>query len=280
MFTVDEINCTETTEMTAASIAPPCMVLVSAGTFLMGSNEGSEAERPVREVYLEDFWMDETPVTNHQFLEFVRETNYRTDAERCGAAWGFQHGKYSLIKGLSWCAFATENRAEHPVVLVSWYDAAAFANWAGKELPTEAQWEKSARGGLIGQPYPWGEQSPDNTMCGFAGQPSEVPCTTEVKSFAPNGYGLYDMVGNVWQWCSEPYGPYGSPLSVVTSDYSEARTLRVRRGGAWNVIQPFRLRCSNRGALEERSAVPNVGFRCVLNLTTIRSADAHGLTVT
>lgn len=238
------------------------MVLIPRGPFLMGSDEGSEAERPIHEVWLESFYMDEALVTNLQFSEFVKEAGYETTAERAGGAWGWKAGQYCLVDELCWRTYATPDRGHHPVVLVSWYDAQAFADWAGKELPTEAQWEKAARGGLVAR-YPWGDDPPIN-QCNFAQPPTEHPGTSAVKSFSPNEYGLYDMVGNVWQWSADSYGPYEKSTNELDRDPSNS--LRVRRGGAWNVIQPFRLRCSNRGAMDARSAVPNVGFRCVTNL--------------
>lgn len=239
------------------------MVFIPAGAFEMGSENGGDFERPVHEVYLDDFWMDETPVTNQQFLEFIQETGYETEAERVGGAWGYRDGQYSLVAGLYWRNYAIGGREEHPVVLVSWNDAHAFAQWAGKRLPTEAEWEKAARGKLAGKLYPWGDQEPNGTQSNFAKPPLDIPPTTAVRQFPPNEYGLFDMVGNAWQWCSDWYGesyyrnsPPQNPKGAKTGLY------RVRRGGAWNVIQSFRLRCANRGAMKAESAVPNVGFRC------------------
>lgn len=239
------------------------MVLIPAGTFLMGNNEGSDFEKPVHEVYLADYWMDETLVTNQQFIEFIEETGYTTDAECTGAGWGYKDDQFSLVEGLSWKSYALPHRKDHPVVLVSWNDAVAFAQWAGKQLPTEAQWEKAARGGLVGKFYPWGDAPPNRTQCNFSRPPGEMPGTVSVKDFTANGYGLYTMVGNVWQWCADWFGSY-CYNGNDTPDVPNSGSHRVRRGGAWNVIQPFRLRCSNRGAMEANSAVPNVGFRCVL----------------
>ncbi len=250
-------------QKTAQNTANSGMVLIPAGVFLMGSEDGGEFEQPVHEVYLDDYWIDETPVTNEQFAAFVEDTGYVTEAERQGAAWGYKDGKFSKIPGLCWQTYAIPGREDHPVVLVTWNDAKAFAEWAGKRLPTEAEWEKAARGGLVGKLYPWGDEEPDGSQSNFAKPPAEIPPTTPVKQFPPNGYGLYDMVGNVWQLCQDWYGalyyaesPYKNPTGPQTGEY------RVRRGGAWNVIQPFRLRCANRGAIAPNYPVPNVGFRC------------------
>jgi formylglycine-generating enzyme required for sulfatase activity len=243
--------------------SPVGMVLIPAGSFLMGSEDGGEFERPVHEVYLDDFWMDETPVTNQQFAEFVQATGYETEAERAGGAWGYRDGHFSLIPNLSWKNYALPEREEHPVVLVSWNDAQAYVKWVGQRLPTEAEWEKAARGGLVGKLYPWGDEKPDGTQSNFAKSPSEIPPTTPVKQFSPNGYGLYDMVGNVWQWCADWYGEnYYRESPLKNPKGPEGGLHCVRRGGSWNVIQPFRLRTANRGAMDPYSFVPNVGFRC------------------
>ncbi len=239
------------------------MVLVPAGAFLMGSEAGGEFERPVHEVYLDAYWMDETLVTNCQFGEFVKATNHVTEAERAGAAWGYRAGRYRAIAGLSWRSYATPDRLEHPVLLVSWEDASAYARWAGKCLPTEAQWERGARAGREQQAYPWGSEEPDGTQCNFARQPAEIPPTTPVRAFPTNDFGLYDLVGNVWQWCENWYQPDAYSVDPSMSPVESAGTHRARRGGAWNVIQPFRLRTANRGALDPHATAPNVGFRCV-----------------
>jgi formylglycine-generating enzyme required for sulfatase activity/Fe-S cluster biogenesis protein NfuA len=229
----------------------------------MGSETGAEFERPIHEVSLDAYWLDETPVTNAAFSAFVDTTGYRTEAERAGAAWGYQAGRYGSLEGLSWRTFAPPDRSDHPVVLVSWDDAAAYAAWAGKNLPTEAQWERAARAGVEQQAYPWGEELVDGSQCNFAGEAHETPATTPVRRFPPNPSGLYDMVGNVWQWCADWYGTNTYTESARANPTGPAAgTHRVRRGGAWNVLQPFRLRTANRGALEPRRAAPNVGFRC------------------
>jgi formylglycine-generating enzyme required for sulfatase activity len=245
-------------------ISRAAMVLIPQGSFLMGSDGWGEFESPVHEVYLDDFWMDETPVTNAQFAQFAAETGYETGAERAGGAWGFGDSGYAFQGGLSWQSHALPERGDQPVVLVSWNDAQAYAQWAGKRLPTEAEWEKAAHGPGAAQLFPWGYQAPTGVQSNFARPPAHVPPTTPVRQFPANGYGLYDLVGNVWQWCADWYSngyyadspgtnPPGPPSGVT----------RVRRGGSWNVIQAFRLRCANRGAMPPSDCAPNVGFRCV-----------------
>lgn len=225
------------------------MQLIPNGTFLMGSVGWGEFEGPVREVFLGPFRMDDAPVTNQEFSAFTRQTGYRTTAEIKGFARGYEQGEIKEIRGLSWKTYFTEERADHPVVLVSWHDAAAFAQWAGKRLPMEAEWEKAARGGLEQKLYPWGDNPPDALRCNFGRQTVDMPPTTAIRSFAPNAYGLYDMAGNVWQWCSDWF--------------SETAATKVRRGASFNIMQAFRLRCANRGAFKPDDFAINIGFRCV-----------------
>jgi formylglycine-generating enzyme len=242
----------------------PGMVLIPAGPFRMGSEQGAEFETPIHEVFLDDFWIDQAPVTNQQFARFTADTRYVTDAERAGQAWGYRNGSFSMIRGLNWSTYSTADRALHPVLLVSWHDAAAYCAWAGKRLPTEAEWEKAALGGCNHRLYPWGDEIPNGDQSNFARSPAALPPTTPVMQFPPNAYGLYDMVGNVWQWCADWYGENAyAAASTRNPTGPENGSTRIRRGGSWNVIQPFRLRCANRGAALPSGAAPNIGFRCV-----------------
>lgn len=251
-------------EIAAASKASiEGMVLIPAGPFQMGSDGWGEFEKPIHKVVLDNYFIDETPVTNEMFELFVKETNYVTTAEERGGSWGYEQSEFKFVPGLNWRSYNTANRNDHPVVLTSWYDANAYAKWAGKRLPTEAEWEKAARGSLVQNLYPWGDTEPDGTQCNMAQKPSQIPPTTAVKSFAPNDFGVYDSVGNVWQWCSDFFsGDYYCDDEKVNPAGPEAGKFRVRRGGAWNVIQAFRLRCANRGAIAPETSVPNIGFRC------------------
>lgn len=238
------------------------LVPIPGGVFQMGSCNAGEFERPAHKVRILPFFMQSRAVTNLEFSRFVSATGYQTDAQRRRAAWGYSDGSYQEVEGLNWTAYAN-GRSNHPVVLVSWNDANAYALWSGQRLPTEAEWEFAARGGLSDATYPWGDEPPDGKRCNFGNTPDELPSTTEVGSFAPNAYGLFDMVGNVWQWCSDWYGPeFYSTSPYLSPRGPESGILKIRRGGAWNVIQPFRLRNANRGAVRPETTAPNIGFRC------------------
>jgi sulfatase modifying factor 1 len=239
------------------------MVFIHEGAFWMGSSSGSQAEAPGHLVELADFWLDQTPVTNRAYSDFIEGSGYRTEAELAGSAWGVHDGRYQNVAELSWRTYSTPGREEHPVVLVTWNDAVAYCGWAGARLPTEAEWEKAARGGLVSTKYPWGNELPDGAQSNFAAVASEFPGTTKTRNYPPNGLDLYDMVGNVWQWCSDWYAEsyYAESPSSNPTGPAIGET-RVRRGGSWNVIQPFRLRCANRGAMLPSQTATNMGFRC------------------
>ncbi len=230
--------------------APPApgMVWIPGGTFRMGSEKHYPEEGPVHPVAVDGFWMDQHTVTNEAFARFVDATGHVTFAEKQpraedypGALPGmlvpgslvFQKPAqrvdrtnmgnwWAYVPGADWRhpegpASSLEGRAQHPVVHVAYEDAKAYAAWAGKSLPTEAEWEFAARGGLDGAAYCWGDEStPDGQMMANSWQgefPWENLCTdgyegtAPVGSFPPNGYGLYDMAGNVWQWTMDWYYP-------------------------------------------------------------------------
>ncbi|MBN2107386.1 MAG: formylglycine-generating enzyme family protein [Deltaproteobacteria bacterium] len=210
------------------------LVFIQGGKFLMGSNDGDFDEQPPHEVTVESFYMDAHEVTNAQYKVFAEATS-----RPLPPFWQPEIDK-----------------PDEPVAGVSWDDAQAYAAWAGKRLPTEAEWEYAARGGMPGQKYFWGnEQGRRFANYGSFG-------IVQVKKFPPNPYGLYDMTGNVWEWCSDWYGTdfYAvSPAAQVTGPVDG--TLKVLRGGAW-YCGPDEVRSANRFYSSPDARSFNVGFRC------------------
>jgi formylglycine-generating enzyme len=240
------------------------MKFIPAGKFLMGSKGWGEFEEPIHEVFVDEFLIDETSVTNVEFSKFVQETNFKTSAENKGFAMGYKNGVMKEIAGLNWKSYFNNDRLNHPVVLVSWNDANEFAKWVGKRLPSEAEWEKAARGSLVQNLYPWGNEEPKNETCNWGKQTMDFPATTDVKTFLPNDFGLYDMAGNVWNWCNDWFGEtFYSSQNQENPTGAEEGITKVRRGASFNVIQTFRLRCANRGAYSPDNFAINIGFRCV-----------------
>ena len=279
---------------------------IPAGAFTMGDASGdglaADGELPLHTVELDAFEIDATPITNEQFARFVEATDYLTDAERTGASavfhllvdaptadiigpiagtpwwigvggadWRHPGGRASSLSGLE----------QHPVVHVSWADALAYCEWAGRRLPTEAEWERAARGGLESATYPWGDDpidGSDGTWRANVWQGS-FPAhntaadgwigTAPVRSFTPNGYGLWQAVGNVWEWCADRFDPryYGvsprkNPEGPTASDGAERRVLR---GGSYLCHPSYcnRYRNSARSSNTPDSTMGNAGFRTV-----------------
>jgi formylglycine-generating enzyme required for sulfatase activity len=219
-------------------------VCVPAGYFQMGSLCGSKAEAPRHERYVDQFYIQRTLVSNANFHDFVEDTLYETTAERAGVGLGFDG---VLTQGLSWRTYATQERLHHPVVLVSWHDAAAFALWAGLRLPTEAEWERAASLPTVRRCEPRAST--------WDGSPPTLALDRNLSDEPSH------MFGNVWQWCADWY----SEDAYLEATAPERGLLRCRRGGAWNVAQDFRLRPSNRGAYEPSGSATNIGFRCAAN---------------
>lgn len=286
------------------------MVFLAGGNFLMGSNSFYREERPVRSAQVGGFWIDIFPVTNADFRQFVDATGYITYSERPpnpamypdadpallvpgslvfkkpdrpislrdnlawweyrpGADWRHPQGPQSSLAG----------RDDHPVVHIAYEDALAYAAWCGKELPTEAEWEFAARGGLEGKAYPWGDAAnpegrflantwqgrfpyEDIAEDGYAG-------TSPVDAFPPNGYGLFDMVGNVWEWTASRYdtAPDPSQQSCCHSSTGNDSSTRMTVKGGSHLCAPnycLRYRPSARQGETVDSSTCHIGFRCVV----------------
>ena len=258
---------------------PEGMVLIPEGEFLMGSEQidAEDDEKPVHTVYIDAFYIDIHEVTIGEYKQFVQETGHR-----------------ALPPWVS-----TESPTnEHPVVGVSWHDAMAYARWARKRLPTEAEWEMAARGGLSGNKYPWGNDAPDGTQCNYAdkhvaglvenfeGGEEVITWADEdvddgyehnapIGNYSPNAYGLYDMAGNVWEWCIDEYdadfyanSPRENPISggeildIIYSSPNNITTARVSRGGSW-ADSASGIRVSHRNGSPSTNIYTNIGFRCV-----------------
>ena len=247
------------------------MRLIPAGEFEMGSNDGVSGEKPVHSVSLDAFYMDVYEVTNAQYATFLNAVGKHQDA---GLEWldiGDGDELIELVGGV----YRPKSRfADHPVIEVSWYGAAAYAQWAGKRLPTEAEWEKAARGGPVGKRYPWGDAiSHDDANYSGTGGRDKWSRTAPVGSFLPNGYGLYDMAGNVWEWCMDEYqsgfyasSPRSNPIaggliSFVNNNFTSVKTSRVLRGGSW-VDNPLNLRVASRDYYRPTNSLDGSGFRC------------------
>ena len=286
------------------------MTLIGGGTFSMGSERFYPEEAPVRRVEVPDFWIDERPVTAAEFRRFVRATRYVTVAERPldpddypdadpellvpgalvfrkttgpvplndvrnwweytpGASWRRPGGSGTTING----------HDHHPVVQVAYEDAEAYAAWVGKELPTEAEWEYAARGGLDGTDFAWGDEHfPDGRPMANTWQ-GEFPWqnlkadgfegTSPVGSFPPNGYGLYDMCGNVWEWTSDWFAQNGEPPSPCCAPRllpGERFPRKVIKGGS-HLCAPnycLRYRPAARQGETIDTSTGHIGFRCVV----------------
>ncbi|WP_373430058.1 formylglycine-generating enzyme family protein [Paenibacillus sp. GD4] len=281
------------------------MIRLEGGTFLMGTDnqEGfpEDGEGPVRSVTLKPFYIDPCTVTNAEFQAFIDATGYKTEAEQFGWSFVFHllvppetAKKVSQVvqktpwwwnvEGASWKhpegpESSIEARPDHPVVHVSWNDAMAYCQWSGKRLPTEAEWEYAARGGLVQKKYPWGDilkpegkhmcniwqgKFPDknNASDGYQG-------TAPVRAFEPNGFGLYQVSGNVWEWCSDWFSrDYHLKASTTDPQGPSAGQARVMRGGSYLCHKSYcnRYRVAARTANTPDSSTGNIGFRCAADV--------------
>ena len=332
MTKLDPVTLARPQPAASESSAHVDMVWIPRGTFRMGSDKHYSEEAPAHHVTVDAFWIDRTPVTNHQFREFVRATGHVTFAEvapdpkdypgalpnmlRAGSLvfsppkhqiedmrdwsqwWGFKfganwrrpYGPRSTLSGLN----------EHPVVHVAYSDAVAYAKWAGKDLPTEAEWELAARGGLDGAEFAWGnELTPGGRQMANTWQgafPREnlkldgYERTSPVTAFPPNGYGVYDMIGNIWEWTSDwysagyeadadkvcciPINPRGrgEDLSYDPCQPEIRIPRKVLKGGSHLCAPNYcrRYRPAARHPEPVDTSTSHVGFRCVVRQATSR----------
>jgi len=278
-------------------------VALPGGAFRMGSDDGlmpADGEGPSRVVRVKPFAIDRAPVTNARFADFVSQTGYVTEAERFGWSYVFfqflppDHPPTQGVLGAEWwrrvpgaCwsrpeggTSGLDGRLDHPVVHVSWNDARAFASWAGGRLPSEAEWEYAARGGLEGKRFPWGDAEPDDeavfpcniwqgsfphvNLCGdgYAG-------TAPAAAYGPNGFGLHNMVGNIWEWCEDAFR-----LRSLKRQAREANRLaasegrRVMKGGSYLCHRSYcyRYRIAARSGNSPDSTTGHLGFRLAYDL--------------
>jgi formylglycine-generating enzyme len=281
------------------------LIKLPGGEFLMGTNDKvgypKDGEGPLRKVNVKPFAMDRYSVTNMQFKEFIEETGYVTEAEQFGWSFVFhllvsenvkkrvknfvrETPWWFVVEGASWKQpegpdSTIENRMNHPVVHVSWNDAEAYCNWSGKRLPTEAEWEYAARGGMISKRYPWGDELnlngehqcniwqgtfPDKNTAkdGFIS-------TAPVDSYSPNGFGLYNVSGNVWEWCVDWFTNKHPKTKVINNPTGPDNGMaKVMKGGSYLCHQSYcnRYRVAARTANTPDSSTGNIGFRCAAEI--------------
>lgn len=282
------------------------MTKLDGGLFLMGAEDAegfpADGEGPIREVRVDPFFIDTAPVTNIQFEEFVKATGYKTESERFGWSFVFKGDiaaeqyrtlvEDTVLGHEWWCKVPAADwrhpegpdssisaRSNHPVVHIAWNDALQYCTWAGKRLPTEAEWEYAARGGLEQKRYPWGDElTPEGRhLCniwqgvfphtdtgedGFTG-------TCPIDAFPPNGYGLYSVTGNAWEWCQDWFHPawHVTATRVNPVGPPEGRE-RVMKGGSYLCHKSYcnRYRPAARTKNTPDSATTNITFRCVRDL--------------
>jgi len=252
---------------------PEGMALIPAGEFTMGTDEpqANADQRPAHKVYLDAFYMDKTEVTNAQFEEFILAGGYKTRKYWTKAGWEFiqkerffysspRRETYRIQTPLAFGGNTVSTAPDHPVIGVSWYEAAAYATWAGKRLPTEAEWEKAARG-TKERTYPWGNKMDFSKLRYFPHQEKVKPVGSFPKGASP--YGVLDLAGSVWEWCADWYDENSYPQSQKKNPQGPATgDAKVLRGGGWDSIR-LQLRCTHRYAEKPTHRAYTIGFRCV-----------------
>jgi formylglycine-generating enzyme required for sulfatase activity len=288
------------------------MVHVTGGPFLMGTDDpdgyAADGEGPVHEVTLRPYRVDVHAVTNDDFAEFVDATGHVTAAEQFG--WSFVFGGllpddfpdtrgvqaapwWRQVFGADWRhpdgpQSDLDGRGRHPVVHVSWDDAQAFCAWRGVRLPTEAEWEHAARGGLVQQRFPWGDElepGGEHRMNVWQGEfPAENARadgwygTAPVDAFPANGFGLHNVTGNVWEWCADWFAPeYYASSPAADPTGPDTGTHRVMRGGSYLCHASYctRYRVAARSGNTPDSSTGNLGFRCVAEAAPAAQPDGQ-----
>ncbi len=282
------------------------MILIPDGEFHMGTDHGegfpSDGEGPIRKVRMRSFYISPYAVTNAAFKAFVDDTGFITEAEQYGWSYVFhllasddvkkkvtnapqQVPWWLVVEGAYWARpegedSHIEDRLDHPVVHISWNDAEQYCRWAGQRLPTEAEWEYAARGGLERKTYPWGDllKQDNEHQCNIwqgkfpdknHGSDGYVG-TAPVHAYKPNGYGLYNMSGNVWEWCADSFTPeYHTVTEVDNPFFSKETGKKSMRGGSYLCHQSYcnRYRLAARSSNTPDSSTGNCGFRTVADAT-------------
>ncbi len=238
--------------------AEPGMVFIPGGDYQRGRTHAlpdddlkwwpvlMRDDRPVKKIRVDPFYLDQYEVTNERYAEFVSATRHR-------APYHWPKGK------------VPEGKGKLPVVNVSWDDAVAYARWAGKRLPTEAEWERACRGLGEGATYPWGEDKPSRALARY----NSVDGPSEVGKCKANYFGLYDVAGNAWEWCSDWYEKdYYARAPELNPKGPESGKYRVLRGGSWADVEKY-LTCAYRSWARQAERSPNIGFRCAKSLRKV-----------
>ena len=266
----------------------PAMVFIQGGTFQMGSNDGEDDEQPVHSVTLSSFYLGKYEITVSQFMQFINETGYQTDADKDGGGYIWSGSEWKKSSGVNWKCDAegnirSQSEYNHPVIQISWNDATEYCNWLSRKtgksyrLPTEAEWEFAAGNGSKHTKYSWGNGEPFGKNGGnvadetakrkfglsniWSGYDDGFASTSPVGSFNPNELGLYDMTGNVYEWCSDWYGSDYYKSSISSNPKGPmAGSNRVKRGGSWSYLPAFQ-RVASRDYSSQSNNLYMHGFR-------------------